>query len=89
MEAYEKDELVYHGGMKISFAMQMMTASSRIENELPNITWPFLLQHGSADKLCDVRGAHLMYSQAKSTDKTIKVRIKSFPCDHTVHIGHR
>ncbi|XP_062855154.1 monoglyceride lipase [Trichomycterus rosablanca] len=73
VEAYETDELVYHGGMKVSFGMQLMAASSRIEKELPDITWPFLLLHGSADKLCDVGGSQLMHNQAKSTDKTIKV----------------
>ncbi|MCJ8734805.1 hypothetical protein PDJAM_G00239570 [Pangasius djambal] len=73
VQSYESDELVYHGGLRISFGMQLMAASSRIETELPNISWPFLLLHGTADKLCDIRGSHLMYNQAKSTDKKIKV----------------
>ncbi|XP_053481428.1 monoglyceride lipase isoform X3 [Ictalurus furcatus] len=73
VQAYESDELVYHGGMRVSFGMQLMAASSRIETELPNISWPFLLLHGTADKLCDIRGSHLMYNQAKSTDKKLKV----------------
>lgn len=73
MQAYESDELVYHGGLRVSFGMQLMAASSRIETELPNISWPFLLLHGTADKLCDIRGSNLMYNQAKSTDKKMKV----------------
>lgn len=73
VQVYETDELVYHGGMRVSFGMQLMAASSRIVAELPNISWPFLLLHGTADKLCDIRGSHLMYNQAKSTDKNIKV----------------
>lgn len=73
VQAYETDELVYHGGMRVSFGMQLMAASSHIVAELPNISWPFLLLHGTADKLCDIRGSHLMYNQAKSTDKNIKV----------------
>ncbi|XP_060737220.1 monoglyceride lipase isoform X3 [Tachysurus vachellii] len=73
VQAYESDELVYHGGLRVSFGMQLMAASSRIATELPNISWPFLLLHGTADKLCDIRGSHLMHNQAKSTDKKIKV----------------
>ncbi|KAK3566440.1 hypothetical protein QTP86_032573, partial [Hemibagrus guttatus] len=72
VQAYESDELVYHGGLRVSFGMQLMAASSRIETELPNISWPFLLLHGTDDKLCDIRGSNLMYNQAKSTDKKIK-----------------
>ncbi|XP_047655814.1 monoglyceride lipase isoform X1 [Tachysurus fulvidraco] len=73
VQAYESDELVYHGGLRVSFGMQLMAASSRIIAELPNISWPFLLLHGTADKLCDIRGSHLMNNQAKSTDKKMKV----------------
>ncbi|XP_026863424.2 monoglyceride lipase [Electrophorus electricus] len=73
VEAYESDELVYHGGMRVSFGMQLMAASTRIESEIPNITWPFFLLHGDADRICDIRGANAMYNQATSTDKKLKV----------------
>lgn len=73
MEAYDTDELNYHGGLRVSFGMQLMEAAARIERELPNITWPFFILHGNADKLCDIRGAHLMHNEAKSTDKKLKV----------------
>ncbi|XP_051509227.1 monoglyceride lipase isoform X1 [Myxocyprinus asiaticus] len=73
VEAYETDELNYHGGLRISFGMQLMDAVARIEREIPNITWPFFILHGDEDKLCDIRGSHLMYNEAKSTDKKLKV----------------
>jgi len=73
VEAYDTDELNYHGGLRVSFGMQLMDAASRIERELPNITWPFFILHGDADKLCDIRGSHLMYNEVKSTDKKLKV----------------
>ncbi|XP_037391724.1 monoglyceride lipase isoform X1 [Pygocentrus nattereri] len=73
VEAYESDELNYHGGMRVSFGMQLMSAATRIERELPNITWPFFILHGNEDKLCDIGGSHLMHNQAQSTDKKLKV----------------
>ncbi|XP_055022386.1 monoglyceride lipase isoform X2 [Boleophthalmus pectinirostris] len=73
VEAYDADELVHHGGMRVSFAMQLMGAVTRIERELPNIHWPFYLLHGDADRLCDLRGSHLMYDSSTSTDKKLKV----------------
>ncbi|KAJ0064572.1 hypothetical protein NL108_009777, partial [Boleophthalmus pectinirostris] len=72
VEAYDADELVHHGGMRVSFAMQLMGAVTRIERELPNIHWPFYLLHGDADRLCDLRGSHLMYDSSTSTDKKLK-----------------
>ncbi|XP_076133283.1 monoglyceride lipase isoform X1 [Alosa pseudoharengus] len=71
--AYDADELNYHGGLKVSFGMQLMEAANRIQRLLPDITWPFLLLHGDVDKLCDISGSQLMYDQAKSSDKTLKI----------------
>ncbi|XP_066499945.1 monoglyceride lipase isoform X2 [Hoplias malabaricus] len=82
VDAYENDELIYHRGMRVSFAMQLMSAATRIGSELPNITWPFYIIHGGDDKLCDIAGSHLMINQAKSTDKKLKVYDGAF---HAVH----
>ncbi len=73
MEVYDTDQLNYHGGLRVSFGMQLMEAAARIKRELPKITWPFFILHGEADKLCDIKGSHLMYNEAKSTDKRLKV----------------
>lgn len=73
MEAYETDELNCHGGVRVSFGVQMMAAAARIQAEIPSIKWPFLLLHGDADKLCDLRGSTMMYENTLSSDKKIKV----------------
>ncbi|XP_067096390.1 monoglyceride lipase isoform X1 [Osmerus mordax] len=73
VEAYDADELNFHGGMRVSFGMQLMGAAARIERHIPDITWPFLLLHGNADKLCDIRGSQMMYEKAQSPDKELKV----------------
>lgn len=63
MESYTSDPLVYHGGMKVSFVIQLMNAIARIERALPKLTLPILVLHGSSDKLCDIRGSYLLMSQ--------------------------
>uniref|UniRef100_A0A671YTF0 Monoglyceride lipase n=1 Tax=Sparus aurata TaxID=8175 RepID=A0A671YTF0_SPAAU len=73
VEAYDTDELNFHGGMRVSFGMQLMGAAARIEREIPSISWPFLLLHGDADKLCDIRGSRMMHENAPSSDKKLKV----------------
>lgn len=73
VEAYNADELNFHGGLRVSFGMQLMAAASRIEAAIPSIKWPFLLLHGDTDKLCDMRGSTMMYENTPSSDKKIKV----------------
>ncbi|XP_029115497.1 monoglyceride lipase [Scleropages formosus] len=73
VEAYEKDELIYHRGLRVSFAVQLMNAVERIEKAVPTIGWPFLLLHGDVDKLCDIRGSQVMFEKAPSSDKEMKV----------------
>ena len=74
MEAYDQDALNYHGGLRVSFAMQLMGAVERIQRVIPAIAWPFLLLQGDTDKLCDISGARLMFEQAASADKKLKVQ---------------
>ena len=83
MEAYDADELNFHGGMRVSFGMQLMGAAARIERHIPDITWPFLLLHGNADKLCDIRGSQMMYEKAQSSDKELKVGVTHRDNTHT------
>ncbi|KAJ8015921.1 hypothetical protein DPEC_G00001720 [Dallia pectoralis] len=73
VEAYDADKLNYHDGMRVSFATQLLGASERVERQLPAITWPFLVLHGDADKLCDIAGSQMMFDQAPSKDKKLKV----------------
>lgn len=41
---------------------------------MPRLTLPFLLLQGSADRLCDSKGAYLLMESSPSQDKTLKVR---------------
>uniref|UniRef100_A0A8C3D731 Monoglyceride lipase n=1 Tax=Cairina moschata TaxID=8855 RepID=A0A8C3D731_CAIMO len=78
MESYTSDPLVYHGGMKVSFVIQLMNAIARIERALPKLTLPVLVLHGSSDKLCDIRGSYLLMDTVQSQDKTLKVSFFSW-----------
>lgn len=77
VEAYDNDELNYHGRLRVSFGIQLMAAAERIERAIPSISWPFLLLHGDADKLCDIRGSKMMYEKAASLDKKLTVCVSS------------
>lgn len=82
VESYASDPLVYHGGMKVSFGVQLLNATARVEKALPHFKLPLILFHGTADKLCDIRGSQLMMDTVPSEDKTLKIYDKGF---HALH----
>nr|XP_023699010.1 monoglyceride lipase-like [Paramormyrops kingsleyae] len=82
VESYDKDELNHHGGLSVAFAMQLVGAARLIERAIPTVTWPFLLLHGDADKLCNISGSHMMLEKAQSTDKQLKVYSGAY---HALH----
>ncbi|KAK7081662.1 hypothetical protein SK128_006710 [Halocaridina rubra] len=43
------------------------------ESNIPSVEWPFLILHGEKDHLCAKEGSQMLYEQAKSTDKNIKI----------------
>lgn len=83
VEIYNTDPLNCRAGMKVSFCMQLLNAVSRVERALPKLTLPFLLLQGSADRLCDSKGAYLLMESAKSQDKTLKIYEGAY------HVLHR
>jgi acylglycerol lipase len=40
---------------------------------MKDITWPYLLMHGSADKIVSTEGSEMLHSRSKSEDKTFKI----------------
>ncbi|XP_074861375.1 monoglyceride lipase isoform X1 [Carettochelys insculpta] len=82
VEAYTSDPLVYHGGMKVSFVIQLMNAIAKIERSMPKLTLPILVLHGSPDKLCDIKGSYLLMDTVQSQDKTLKVYDEAY---HALH----
>nr|AUD55855.1 monoacylglycerol lipase [Hirudo verbana] len=79
---YVEDPLVWHGGLKARWACCMLDSMNYIQNNLEKITFPFLLLHGSEDKICQLQGSTLMLEKSSSTDKTLKVYQGAY---HQVH----
>ncbi|XP_048212311.1 monoglyceride lipase [Perognathus longimembris pacificus] len=73
VELYNSDPLICRAGLKVCFGIQLLNAVSRVERALPRLTVPFLLLQGSADRLCDSRGAYQLMGSARSPDKTLKI----------------
>jgi acylglycerol lipase len=71
--AYANDPLVFHGKTPARLAAEMLKGMLRVTAEVGKITLPFIVLQGSEDKLVDPRGAQMLYDEASSKDKTIKV----------------
>lgn len=79
VDIYDSDPLICRAGVKVCFGIQLLNAVSRVERAMPKLTLPFLLLQGSADRLCDSKGAYLLMESSRSQDKTLKVRDRR-PC---------
>uniref|UniRef100_A0A8C8YWR8 Monoglyceride lipase n=1 Tax=Prolemur simus TaxID=1328070 RepID=A0A8C8YWR8_PROSS len=73
VDVYNSDPLICRAGLKVCFGIQLLNAVARVERAVPKVTLPFLLLQGSADRLCDTKGAYLLMESAKSQDKTLKI----------------
>lgn len=73
VDRYNSDPLICHAGVKVCFGIQLLNAVSRVERAMPRLTLPILLLQGSADRLCDSKGAYLLMESSPSQDKTLKM----------------
>jgi acylglycerol lipase len=82
VKTYVNDPLVFHGKTPARLASEMLKAMQRVTAEVDKITLPFITIQGGADKLVDPGGAQMLYDQAGSRDKTLKIYPGLF---HEVH----
>jgi alpha-beta hydrolase superfamily lysophospholipase len=50
-----KDPLFYSGKLRIGTGLSLMRAVEALQSRLSLVTLPFLLQHGTADRVCEIR----------------------------------
>lgn len=72
-EAYDEDPLVYHGSTKARTAFELLRTMKQVQKKFAEIEIPFLVMHGSADKVTNPKGSQLLYDLAASDDKAIKI----------------
>lgn len=70
---YENDPKIYRGGILAGLGRAMNMGITYAQEHGKNFDLPVLIMHGSADRLTDPQGSQMLYDQAKSTDKSIKM----------------
>lgn len=52
---------------------QMMVYAEEAQKRASELTLPILVMHGSDDKMASPKGSHLVFKEARSQDKTLKI----------------
>jgi acylglycerol lipase len=73
VNAYIDDPLVFHKKTSARLSAEMLRALLRVSAEMEKITLPFLAMQGGEDRLVDPDGAQILYENAGSKDKTLKI----------------
>lgn len=72
VERYESDPLVYQGHMGVRTGYELMRTIEFVQAHLAELTLPFIVLHGTDDRLVPFAAAELLYECAGSSDKTLK-----------------
>ncbi|KAJ4961161.1 hypothetical protein NE237_021071 [Protea cynaroides] len=67
------DPLVYTGSIRIRTGTEILRITNYLQQNLRRVTIPFLVLHGTADTLTDPEASQMLYDEASSTDKSIKL----------------
>ena len=73
VEAYRSDPLVHHGKLPVRTVTEIVGATEGFPEQIPTLTLPLLLVHGSDDRLAPVQGSKMVYERAGSQDKTLNI----------------
>lgn len=73
VETYKNDPLIYHGGGKAGLAVALLDGIESQKQRFTQFDYPVLIMHGGEDKITNPEGSKLLYTQANSTDKTLKI----------------
>jgi acylglycerol lipase len=67
------DPLIAHESQPTKTMEQLVIADERLKKEIPQITLPVLILHGTSDKAARYTGSQFFYDNVASTDKTLKL----------------
>ncbi len=70
---YESDALNYRGGTKARMGSEILKATKFVQSNMHKFDLPFIVMHGTADKLTDPLGSQQIHQRASSKDKTLKL----------------
>jgi alpha-beta hydrolase superfamily lysophospholipase len=70
---YETDPLVLHGKLPARTVAELASAVERFPEQVPAITLPLLVMHGTADVIVPPFASHMVHDRASSEDKHLEL----------------
>ncbi|XP_030472375.1 uncharacterized protein LOC115690235 [Syzygium oleosum] len=67
------DPLVYTGSIRVRTGYEILRIASYLQQNLRKLRVPFLVLHGTADRVTDPDASMKLYEEASATDKTIRL----------------
>jgi len=86
IQKYNDDPLNYRDGIYAASGMNLIKQTKKVSARFNEIEIPFIIQHGTDDKLAELEGSKLLFKKAASTDKTF-FELKDFKHEITRDIG--
>jgi acylglycerol lipase len=73
IKAMAEDPLVYHSAGPARTGKELLKAMEEIQEKAPQLNVPFLVMHGTDDKVTNPNGSTELHSRARSENKTLKI----------------
>ncbi|MCS7239276.1 MAG: lysophospholipase [Thermoguttaceae bacterium] len=73
VDDFMKDPLVYHGRIPTRSGYIILHSAARLRQLLGRVTVPFMVLHGSEDRICIPTGSAELFARASSVDKTFRL----------------
>ena len=73
VDAYVNDPLVYRGKIRARTGAELIRTMKELAPQIPDISLPILVMHGTADQLSNPQGSKMLYELAGSKDKMLKL----------------
>jgi len=87
VEKYIDDPLNYTEKMYAASGYHLLKQMKYVQSKMSTLEHPFLVMHGTNDKLSDISGSQMLYKSASSTDKELVV-LQDFKHEITKDIDH-
>ncbi len=69
----KNDPLNYHGRVRARTGAEMLRAGREVRAQLDTVDTPFLVIHGTADRLTNPEWSRMLYERARAADKTLRL----------------
>jgi len=73
VEKYVNDPLIFHGKTNAKTGHEMIKAIKHVQSKFSEFDLPYIIIHGSKDKLADPQGSKWLHQRSKSTDKQLTI----------------